>query len=77
MSIKCELFRDFECGKIVGVCVGISDYFNMEFWLVCILVVIVVLLLGGLFIVVVYIVVWFILDKKLIEKIVKSVDSIY
>ncbi len=53
MSTKRELFRDAERGKIAGVCAGISDYFNMELWLVRILVVTAVLLSGGPFIVVV------------------------
>ena len=77
MSTKRELFRDPERGKIAGVCAGISDYFNMELWLVRILVVTAVLLSGGPFIVVAYIAAWFILDKKPTEKTVKSADSIH
>ncbi|HIM95174.1 MAG TPA: envelope stress response membrane protein PspC [Gammaproteobacteria bacterium] len=77
MSTKRELFRDAERGKIAGVCAGISDYFNMELWLVRILVVTAVLLSGGPFIVVAYIAAWFILDKKPAEKTEKSTDSIH
>ncbi len=77
MSTKRELFRDAERGKIAGVCAGISDYFNMELWLVRILVVTAVLLSGGPFIVVAYIAAWFILDKKPTEKTEKSTDSIH
>jgi len=77
MSTKRELFRDAERGKIAGVCAGISDYFNMELWLVRILVVTAVLLSGGPFIVVAYIAAWFILDKKPAEKTVKNADSIH
>ena len=77
MSTKRELFRDAERGKIAGVCAGISDYFNMELWLVRILVVSAALLSGGQFIVVAYIAAWFILDKKPAEKADKSADSIH
>ena len=34
---KKELYRDPKRGKIAGVCAGLSDYFNMELWLVRIL----------------------------------------
>ncbi len=61
---KRELYRDPERGKIAGVCAGLSDYFNMELWLVRILFVTAVLLAGGPLFVVVYIAAWFILDKK-------------
>lgn len=68
MSTKRELYRDPERGKIAGVCAGLSDYFNMELWLVRILVVTAVLLTGGPLFVVAYIAAWFILDKKPAEK---------
>jgi len=58
-----ELFRDPSRGKIAGVCAGLADYFDMETWLVRILVVSGVLLGMGWFIVI-YIAGWFILDKK-------------
>ncbi|NQY36042.1 MAG: envelope stress response membrane protein PspC [Alteromonadaceae bacterium] len=65
MSIKRrgELYRDPSRGKIAGVCAGLADYFDMETWLVRILVVSGVLLGMGWFIVI-YIAGWFILDKK-------------
>ncbi|WP_372762409.1 envelope stress response membrane protein PspC [Pseudoalteromonas sp.] len=64
MSAKRELLRDPQRGKIAGVCAGLSDYFNMELWLVRIIVVSAVLLTGGPLFVVAYIAAWFILDKK-------------
>ncbi|NQY63408.1 MAG: envelope stress response membrane protein PspC [Alteromonadaceae bacterium] len=65
MSIKRrgELYRDPSRGKIAGVCAGLADYFDMETWLVRILVVSGVLLGMGWFIVI-YIAGWFILAKK-------------
>lgn len=57
-----ELFRDPRRGKIAGVCAGLSDYFNMELWLVRILFITSVLLAGPFFFVI-YIACWFILDK--------------
>ena len=64
MSTKRELLRDPLRGKIAGVCAGLSDYFNMELWLVRIIFVSAVLLTGGPLFVVAYIAAWFILDKK-------------
>jgi len=64
MNTKRELFRDPQRGKIAGVCAGLSDYFNMELWLVRIIFVSAVLLTGGPLFVVAYIAAWFILDKK-------------
>jgi phage shock protein C len=64
MNTKRELLRDPVRGKIAGVCAGLSDYFNMELWLVRILFVTAVLLTGGPLFVVAYIAAWFILDKK-------------
>ena len=63
-NLKKELYRDPKRGKIAGVCAGLSDYFNMELWLVRILFITAVLLSGGPLFVVVYIACWFILDKK-------------
>lgn len=59
-----ELYRDPERGKLGGVCAGLSDYFNMELWLVRIIFVSAVLLLGGPFFIVAYIACWFILEVK-------------
>lgn len=64
MNTQRELFRDPQRGKIAGVCAGLSDYFNMELWLVRIIFVSAVLLTGGPLFVVAYIAAWFILDKK-------------
>ncbi|RZQ53391.1 envelope stress response membrane protein PspC [Pseudoalteromonas phenolica] len=63
-KLKRELYRDPKRGKIAGVCAGLSDYFNMELWLVRILFITAVLLSGGPLFVVIYIACWFILDKK-------------
>lgn len=59
-----ELYRDPTRGKVAGVCAGLSDYFNMELWLVRIIFISAVLLLGGPFFIVAYIACWFILDIK-------------
>ncbi|WP_462158614.1 envelope stress response membrane protein PspC [Pseudoalteromonas sp. GB56] len=64
MSTKRELYRDPKRGKLAGVCAGLSDYFNIELWLVRIIFVTGVLLAGGPIFVVAYIAAWFILDKK-------------
>ena len=34
-----RLYRDAKAGKVAGVCVGLADYFNMEVWLVRIIVI--------------------------------------
>lgn len=59
-----ELYRDPSRGKIAGVCAGLATYFDMETWLVRILVVSGVLLGMGSFFIVIYIAGWLILDKK-------------
>lgn len=33
------LYRDAKAGKVAGVCKGLADYFNMEVWLVRIIVI--------------------------------------
>ncbi|MFC3032409.1 envelope stress response membrane protein PspC [Pseudoalteromonas fenneropenaei] len=58
-----ELFRDPKRGKLAGVCAGLSDYFNIELWLVRIICISAILLVGP-FIVVLYVACWFILDCK-------------
>ncbi|WP_404339216.1 envelope stress response membrane protein PspC [Pseudoalteromonas mariniglutinosa] len=75
MNTKRELYRDPERGKIAGVCAGLSDYFNMELWLVRIIVVTAVLLTGGPLFVVAYIAAWFILDKKPLDKAYKNSNA--
>lgn len=64
MTLKKDLFRDPDKGKIAGVCAGLAEYFGMELWLVRILVVSAFFLFAGPFIFVIYIAAWFILDKK-------------
>ncbi|MDO6526278.1 envelope stress response membrane protein PspC [Motilimonas sp. 1_MG-2023] len=34
-----HLYRDPKAGKVAGVCIGLADYFNMEVWLVRIIVI--------------------------------------
>jgi len=74
---KRELYRDPSRGKIAGVCAGLSDYFNMELWLVRIIFISAVVLTGGPFFVVAYIACWFILDKKELsaDEILKTNDK--
>lgn len=68
MSTKRELLRDPVRGKIAGVCAGLSDYLNMELWLVRIIVVTAFLLTGGWFCFVAYVAAWFILEKKQVDR---------
>ena len=56
-----ELYRIPDEGKVAGVCAGIAEYFNMETWLVRIIVITGVLFSGAMFIIC-YIAAWFILD---------------
>ncbi|MCO7190886.1 MULTISPECIES: envelope stress response membrane protein PspC [unclassified Pseudoalteromonas] len=72
-----ELYRDPKRGKLAGVCAGLSDYFDMELWLVRILFVTAVLLSGGPLFIVVYIACWFILDKKAETAQTPGADSNY
>lgn len=65
--IKKMIYCDIKYGWIVGVCVGIVEYFGFEVWLVCILMVMVFFLFVGLFVFVIYIVCWFIFDKCLVN----------
>lgn len=76
-KLKRELYRDPSRGKIAGVCAGLSDYFNMELWLVRIIFISAVVLTGGPFFVVAYIACWFILDKKELsaDEILKTSDK--
>jgi phage shock protein C len=64
MTLKKDLYRDPDKGKIAGVCAGLAEYFGWELWLVRILVVSAFFLFAGPFIFVSYIAAWFILDKK-------------
>ncbi|RUO57847.1 envelope stress response membrane protein PspC [Pseudidiomarina insulisalsae] len=58
-----QLLRDKANAKIAGVCAGIADYFNIEAWLVRIIVVTAVIFGHG-FVVILYIAAWMILDEK-------------
>ncbi|MBT1450874.1 envelope stress response membrane protein PspC [Glaciecola sp. XM2] len=64
MNTKRSLYRDPKQGKIAGVCAGLATYFNIEVWLVRIIVLSAFLLAAGPFIFVLYIAGWLILDKK-------------
>jgi len=64
MNPNRQLFRDPKQGKIAGVCAGLASYFNIEIWLVRIIVISAFLLMTGPFIFVAYIAAWLILDKK-------------
>ncbi|WP_434359814.1 envelope stress response membrane protein PspC [Parasalinivibrio latis] len=57
------LYRDPANGKLGGVCAGLAEYFDMEIWLVRILVVSAFLLGGGFFIIVAYVAAMLILEK--------------
>ncbi|GAB5380241.1 MAG: envelope stress response membrane protein PspC [Aliiglaciecola sp.] len=64
MTVRKQLQRDPQQGKIAGVCAGIAEYFGIETWLVRIMTVAATLLLAGPFVPVFYIAAWFIMDKK-------------
>lgn len=61
-SSRGTLYRYPEEGKVAGVCAGIAHHFNLEPWLVRVLVVAGAILSGSFFIVG-YVALWFILDK--------------
>ncbi|MFY8273251.1 envelope stress response membrane protein PspC [Pseudoalteromonas sp. SSDWG2] len=75
MSTKRELYRDPKRGKVAGVCAGLSDYFNIELWLVRIIYVTAVLLAGGPLFIVAYIAAWFILDVKPVDERTKDAEK--
>lgn len=75
MNLKRQLFRDPKQGKIAGVCAGLATYFNVETWLVRIIVISAFLLLAGPFVFVSYIAAWLILDKKPSE--IESIGNAY
>ncbi len=58
------LYRDPINGKLTGVCAGVANYFNIEIWLVRILVVSVALLGASFLIIVTYIVLTLMLEKQ-------------
>ncbi|MBY5993794.1 envelope stress response membrane protein PspC [Ferrimonas balearica] len=62
---KKELYRIPEQGKVAGVCAGIAEHFNLEVWLVRIVVLSAIILTGVFsFALLLYIVAWVLLDKK-------------
>ncbi|QOL27141.1 envelope stress response membrane protein PspC [Thalassotalea sp. LPB0316] len=69
-----ELFRDPKNGKVAGVCAGLADYFGWETWLVRIFAVSGVLLGAG-WIILIYVAGWFILDKKPVGHVSKTVGT--
>ncbi len=59
-----ELYRDTMNGKIGGVCAGLANYFNLEVWVVRILVISAGLLGGGFLIVLAYFAMMLMLEKQ-------------
>lgn len=70
------LYRDPANGKLGGVCAGLAEYFDMEIWLVRILVVSAFLLGGGFFIIVAYVAAMLILEKCRLTGKRKSFSSV-
>ncbi len=62
-----ELYRDTRNGKIGGVCAGIAQYFNIEPWIVRILVVSVALFSAGFLVTLAYIAAMLFLDKTPVD----------
>ncbi|MDO6617845.1 MULTISPECIES: envelope stress response membrane protein PspC [unclassified Shewanella] len=58
------LYRIPSSGKISGVCAGIADFFNLETWLVRVVVVSIFLLGGSGPVFIIYVALWMILDIK-------------
>jgi phage shock protein C len=59
-----QLYRDPANGKLTGVCAGVANYFEIEHWVVRILVVSATLLGGGFLIILAYAAFTFLLDKQ-------------
>lgn len=59
-----ELYRDTMNGKIGGVCAGLANYFNLEVWVVRILVISAGLLGGGFLIILAYFAMMLMLEKQ-------------
>ncbi len=60
---KRELYRNPSQGKLSGVCAGIADYFNIEVWLIRILVISAALLGAGFLVLLAYIALTLMLEK--------------
>lgn len=58
-----KLYRDPKNGKIAGICAGLAEYFDVEVWLVRLLVISAFLFTAGLFTFVAYVACYFILDE--------------
>ncbi|MBT42929.1 MAG: envelope stress response membrane protein PspC [Idiomarina sp.] len=62
-SIKRELCRNTEKGKLAGVCAGLADYLNIEAWIVRVVFFTGLIFSSGFFFIL-YVAGWLILDKK-------------
>lgn len=60
---KKRLYRNPENAKLGGVCAGIAEYFDIEVWLVRLLVVSAFLFTAGFFVFIAYLVAYFTLDE--------------
>lgn len=60
---KKTLYRDPENAKLGGVCAGIAEYFDIEVWIVRLLVVSAFLFTAGFFVAIAYVMAYFMLDK--------------
>ncbi|PKH03815.1 envelope stress response membrane protein PspC [Psychromonas sp. MB-3u-54] len=60
---KKRLYRNPENAKLAGVCAGIAEYFDIEVWLVRLLVVSAFLFTAGFFVSLAYLVAYFTLDE--------------
>ncbi len=61
---KRQLYRDPVNGKLTGVCAGIANYFDVEIWLVRIIVISIALLGGGALMVLAYLALSLMLEKQ-------------
>ncbi|HEY5715776.1 MAG TPA: envelope stress response membrane protein PspC [Psychromonas sp.] len=60
---KKQLYRDPKNAKLGGVCAGIAEYFDIEVWVIRLLVVSAFLFTAGFFVVIAYIAAYFMLDE--------------
>jgi phage shock protein C len=59
-----ELYRDTQNGKLTGVCAGLANYFELEVWVVRILVISAFLLGGNLLVILAYVALTLMLEKQ-------------
>ncbi|ASA57015.1 envelope stress response membrane protein PspC [Vibrio gazogenes] len=64
MTVHKSLYRDPRHGKISGVCAGVANYFELEAWLVRIIVLSATLLGGGFLVILAYIALSLMLEKQ-------------